>query len=58
MGAFGEVGNGEWKKRKQAVLTRKILNSPLKMLSEADMSIEKNLTFSRCMCRKSSAYIL
>lgn len=54
------LGSGKWRveKRKRAVLTGKILNSPLKMLSEVDMSIEKYLTFSRCMCQKSSAYIL
>lgn len=34
------------------------MTSPLKILSEVDIKIEKISMFSKCMCWKSSAYIL
>lgn len=53
------LGSGKWRvEKQQTALTGKILRASLNMLSEVDMNLEKNYMFSKCMCWKSSAYVL
>ena len=52
------LGKWEMESGETTVLTGKILSASLKMLSEVDMNLEKNYTFSKCMCRKPAARVL